>query len=100
MLPSDTYKGVAFYVCFQMRRRVRVGGDKYVVAQFRADASLGWVPELRSFLNLPELKYRDFQLRRHQVQSNAMWTKIGGPNTQEVAIANLHRLFQSLNVEM
>lgn len=52
------------------------GDDKYVVAQFRADASLAWVPDLRSFLNLPELKYRDFQPRRHQVMSNAeMWAK-------------------------
>jgi hypothetical protein len=47
------------------------GDDKYVVAQFRADASLAWVPDLRAFLNLPELKYRDYFLRRHQVQSNA-----------------------------
>ena len=47
------------------------GDDKYVVAQFRSDASLAWVPDLRSFLNLPELKYRDFHLRRHQVMSNA-----------------------------
>jgi hypothetical protein len=26
--------------------------------------------------------------------------RIGGPNTQEVVIANLHSLFQSLNFEM
>lgn len=53
------------------------GDDKYVVAQFRSDALLGWVPDLRSFLNLPELKYRDFQPRRHQVQSNTeMWAKL------------------------
>src|SRR5258708_34662198 len=47
------------------------GDDKYVVAQFRFDASLAWVPDLRSFLNLAELKYRDFHPRRHQVMSNA-----------------------------
>jgi len=53
------------------------GDDKYVIAQFRSDASLAWVPDIRSFLNLPELKYRDFQPRRHQVQSNAeMWRKL------------------------
>lgn len=53
------------------------GDDKYVVAQFRSDASLSWVPDLRSFLNLPELKYRDFQPRRHRVQSNAeIWAKL------------------------
>lgn len=47
------------------------GDDKYVVAQFRSDASLAWVPDLCSFLNLPELKYRDYQPQRHKVQSNA-----------------------------
>jgi hypothetical protein len=36
------------------------GDDKYVVAQFCSDASLAWVPDLRLFLNLPELKYRGF----------------------------------------
>jgi hypothetical protein len=52
------------------------GDDKYVVAQFRSDASLGWVHDLRSFLNLSELKYRDFHPRRHQVTSNPeMWAK-------------------------
>lgn len=52
------------------------GDDKYVVAQFRSDASLGWVSELRSFLDLPELKYRDFQPRRHHVMSHSeMWAK-------------------------
>jgi hypothetical protein len=52
------------------------GDDKYIAAQFRSDASLAWVPDLRSFLNLPELKYRDFHPRRHQLKSNAeMWAK-------------------------
>jgi len=64
------------------------GDDKYVVAQFRSDASLSWVPDLRSFLNLPELKYRDFQPRRHRVQSNAeMWTKLqNGIQQAEITI--------------
>jgi hypothetical protein len=64
------------------------GDHKYVVAQFRSDASLGWVPDLRSFLNLPELKYRDFQPQRHRVQSNAeMWAKFQkGVSQAEITI--------------
>jgi hypothetical protein len=66
------------------------GDDKYVVAQFRADASLGWVPDLRSFLNLSELKYRDFHVRRHQVMSNAqMWSKFDrGVHEAEITIVD------------
>jgi hypothetical protein len=47
------------------------GDNKYVVACFRADANLGWVVELRSFLNISELKYRDYLPRRQYVASNA-----------------------------
>jgi hypothetical protein len=66
------------------------GDDKYVVAQFRSNASLGWVPDLRSFLNLPELKYRDFHPRRHQVMSNAeMWAKFEkGVQQAEITIVD------------
>src|ERR1700730_5664612 len=66
------------------------GDDKYIVAQFRADASLAWVPDLRSFLNLSELKYRDFQPRRHQVMSNAeMWAKFEkGVEQAEITIVD------------
>jgi hypothetical protein len=49
----------------------RTGDNKYVLASFRADANLGWVVELRSFLNLPELKYRDYSPRKQHVASNA-----------------------------
>lgn len=49
----------------------RTGDGKYVLACFRADASLGWVVELRSFMNKPELKYKDYLPRRHHVASNA-----------------------------
>lgn len=49
---------------------VRTGDDKYVLAQFRHDALLGWVSDLRSFLNLEELKWRDYRHRREYVQSN------------------------------
>lgn len=49
---------------------VKTGDDKYVLAQFRHDALLGWVSDLRSFLNLRELKWRDYRHRREYVQSN------------------------------
>ena len=48
----------------------RTPDRKYVVASFRADANLSWVIDLRSFLNLPELKYRDFAPRRYQIVSS------------------------------
>lgn len=66
------------------------GDDKYVVAQFRSDASLAWVSDLRSFLNLAELKYRDFHPRRHQVMSNAeMWAKFEkGVQQAEITIVD------------
>jgi hypothetical protein len=49
---------------------VRTGDNKYVLAQFRHDAILAWVGDLRSFLNLEELKWRDYRNRREYVQSN------------------------------
>jgi hypothetical protein len=49
---------------------VETGDDKYILAQFRHDAILTWVSELRSFLNLEELKWRDYRNRREYVQSN------------------------------
>jgi hypothetical protein len=49
---------------------VKTGDDKYVLAQFRHDAILAWVGELRSFLNLEELKWRDYRNRREYVLSN------------------------------
>jgi hypothetical protein len=49
---------------------VKTGDDKYVLAQFRHDAILGWVDELRSFLDLEELKWRDYRNRRDYVLSN------------------------------
>jgi hypothetical protein len=48
----------------------RTGDNKYVLACFRADANLSWVVDLRSFLNIPELKYKDYSPRRHHVASN------------------------------
>ena len=66
------------------------GDDKYVVAQFRSDASLSWVPDLRSFLNLHELKYRDFHPQRHRVMSNAeIWAKFeSGIQQAEITIVD------------
>jgi hypothetical protein len=49
----------------------RTGDNKYVLASFRADANLGWVVDLRSFLTIPELKYRDYVPRKQHVASNA-----------------------------
>lgn len=49
----------------------RTGDNKYVLASFRADANLGWVLDLRSFLNLPELKYKEYAPRKQHVASNA-----------------------------
>lgn len=45
---------------------------KYIIASFRGDANLGWVVDLRSFLNLSELKYTHYapQERRWRVAGN------------------------------
>jgi hypothetical protein len=47
----------------------RTGDDKYVLAQFRSNASLAWVGELRAFLVKGELKYKWFVPERHRVMS-------------------------------
>lgn len=49
----------------------RTGDNKYVLASFRGDANLGWVVDLRSFLDIPELKYGDYLRRKHHVASNS-----------------------------
>lgn len=49
----------------------KTGDNKYVLASFRADANLGWVVDLRSFLNLAELKYRDYLPQKQRVASHA-----------------------------
>lgn len=49
---------------------VKTGDDRYVLAQFRHDAMLAWASELRTFLDLKELKWRDYKNRREYVQSN------------------------------
>jgi hypothetical protein len=66
------------------------GDDKLVIAQFRADAQLGWVQELRSYLQQKELKYRDFHKFRFKVQSNSeMWAKLEkGVFQAEITITN------------
>jgi hypothetical protein len=49
---------------------VKTGDDKYVLAQFRHDAILSWVEDLRSFLDLKELKWREYRNKREYVLSN------------------------------
>jgi len=66
----------------------RTGDDKYVLAQFRSDASLAWVGELRSFLVRDELKYKWFVPERHRVMSNAeLWRRVeNGVHQAEITI--------------
>jgi hypothetical protein len=55
----------------------QTGDDKYVIAQFRSDTSLSWVLDLRSFLNVPELKYKGFEPRLYHVQSKPeLWKRV------------------------
>lgn len=50
---------------------------KYVLAQFRSDAHLEWVGELRSFLVKEELKYKDFRLARPRIKAKReLWSRI------------------------
>jgi hypothetical protein len=64
----------------------KTGDNKYVVASFRADADLGWVVSLRSFLNIPEVKYREYLPRRQYVASNS---KMQGSLNRGLAEAEL-----------
>jgi hypothetical protein len=66
----------------------RTGDDKYVLAQFRSDASLAWVGELRAFLVQDELKYKHFFPQRHRVRSNAeLWRRVeNGVHQAEITI--------------
>ena len=55
----------------------QTGDDKYVIAQFPSDASLSWVLDLRSFLNVAELKYKTFEPRLYHVQSKPdLWKRV------------------------
>ncbi|MGB7729927.1 MAG: hypothetical protein WBL50_17990 [Candidatus Acidiferrum sp.] len=66
----------------------RTGDDKYVLAQFRSDASLAWVGELRAFLVKDELKYKWFVPERHRVMSNPeLWKRVeNGVHQAEITI--------------
>src|ERR1700722_15287304 len=66
----------------------RTGDDKYVIAQFRSDASLSWVGELRAFLMKDELKYKWFHPERHRVMSHpALWKRVeSGVQQAEITI--------------
>jgi hypothetical protein len=70
---------------------VKTGDDKYVLAQFRHDAILSWVTDLRSFLNLRELKWRDYRNRREYVLSNRELSQkvLGGLEQAELTIIDL-----------
>jgi len=78
---------------------VNTGDDKYVLAQFRHDAMLAWVADLRSFLHLPELKYRDYQPRREQVNANRELSKrvSAGLQQAEITIIDLP-MYQHLTI--
>jgi hypothetical protein len=66
----------------------RTGDDKYVLAQFRSDASLAWVGELRAFLVKDELKYKWFVPERHRVMANSeLWRRVeNGIHQAEITI--------------
>jgi hypothetical protein len=66
----------------------RTGDDKYVLAQFRSDASLAWVGELRAFLVRDELKYKWFVPERHRVMSHPeLWKRVeNGVHQAEITI--------------
>jgi|HubBroStandDraft_6_1064221.scaffolds.fasta_scaffold01566_8 hypothetical protein len=66
----------------------RTGDDKYVLAQFRSDASLSWVGELRAFLVRDELKYKWFVPERHRVRSDTeLWKRVeNGVHQAEITI--------------
>jgi ribosome biogenesis protein Tsr3 len=68
----------------------QTGDDKYVIAQFRSDSSLGWVHDLRSFLNKPELKYKWFHPERHRVMGKSeLWKKVeNGISQAEITIVD------------
>src|SRR5271167_1893603 len=70
---------------------VKTGDDKYVLAQFRHDAILSWVTDLRSFLNLKELKWRDYRNRREYVLSNRELSQkvLSGLEQAELTIIDL-----------
>jgi hypothetical protein len=68
---------------------------KYIIASFRADANLGWVVDLRKFLNLPELKYRDYaplEIRNRVAANSPLYRKmIGGLADAELTIIDQQR---------
>jgi hypothetical protein len=66
------------------------GDDKYVIAQFRSETSMGWVAELRAFLVKDELKYKYFLPERHRVQSNRqLWQRVkAGVEQAEITIVD------------
>lgn len=66
------------------------GDDKYVIAQFRHDAPMSWVAELRTLLVQDELKYKHFQPQRHRVMANkSLWRRVvAGVERAEITIVD------------
>jgi len=71
----------------------QTGDDKYVIAQFRSDASLDWVADLRAFLMKDELKYKWFNPERHRVMAKAdLWKRVqDGVHQAEITILDPRR---------
>jgi len=50
---------------------------KYVLAQFRSDAELSWVAELRAVLATDELKYKQVRENRIKLKKDAqLWHRV------------------------
>lgn len=68
----------------------KTGDRKYVIAQFRADASLSWVVDLRSCLSVRELKYKYFEPQLQRIKSNReLWRNVwAGVRQCEITITD------------
>ena len=68
---------------------------KYIIASFRADSNLAWVVDLRSFLNVPELKYKHYAPleQKHRVAAHAALYRniIQGLSQAELTIVDIQR---------
>ncbi len=68
---------------------------KYIIASFRADANLGWVVDLRSFLNISELKYKHYaplEKRNHVAANRPLYRNVmNGLSEAELTIIDRER---------
>lgn len=71
---------------------------KYIIASFRADANLGWVVDLRTFLNIPELKYKQYaplEKRNHVAANRPLYRNvITGLSAAELTIIDREKYSQ------